>query len=832
MSSAAGIQFHSIRNPRFHYRCMGHRIGRGCPAIGYLQFIASFLSPVLSALPAPWHSRQLAKILLLLAPAALLAGLTLRWTRPARPPLAIEYRREQWIERSRLTAHSAGLEASEWASAVRVEQDETAVRNLSAGVAANPLRAHLQPSATVIVRLRPPNADGVFETHFGPAGDLLSWSADNLPGPIQKPDESPTPSPQALAALNAWLEQYGTPSLEKWKRWKSDDDAGPRFEADLHFKEAPADKYRVEIKAPGDRLRAASIHAQFATGSTVGISSVLEQILLILGRTLTGFFALYSLRLFRRRRREGEIPQGRALVLITVFGLCGFIFIALNPDSLTNWIAVLAGLGNSLLFLLGGLFVSAAYASGEGEIREGWPGKLTAFDALLSGKWLTKSVGISAVLAFAIAAWAFFIVSAAWSLGPPQAAVLIDKDLLALALGRNVFLRSLVDLPLRVSFLIVAGLFMPLAFVHRRRWQGWKRWTALLLCPLLVDAGLRTFFLGGIGPVATLLGMASVIAGSFYLGDVLAAVLGALLYSALTSMAAIAAAVPAVSGIAASLLAAVTLATIPMMVAAWRGREVDELGVRPKYARNLAERLSMKAEATAAREAQLRLLPVKMPVRRDLSVAAYCQPAGVVGGDFYDFFASPAERLGVFVASGSGLGMASALTIALAKGFLGSEVNRGENPDTSLQALLTILAGRVGAAAERTGLLLMVLHPAGGEIRIARRGAFPAVWLIRGRDCGAIELVRAGTGSVETATVSWHPGDVLLAHTEGLTDLLDDQSPSGQRRWFEAMAKRTQGQEADRIELDLLSRLGGRKRKRLRTLRRDLTTVVLRNRTE
>ncbi len=611
----------------------------------------------------------------------------------------------------------------------------------------------------------------------------------------------------------------------------SDDDAGTRFESDLSFKEAPADKFRIEVKVQGDRLRAASIHPRFETSSSSGSASVFEQVLEISGKILTGFFALYSLRLFRRRRREGEIPQARALLLIAIFGFCGFAFVVLNLDSITNWIAVLKGLGTSLLFLLGGLFVSAAYASGEGEIREGWPGKLVAFDAMLSGKWLTSSVGISAVAAFTVAAWLFFITSIAWSLGPPQNAVLIDSDLLALALGRNAFLRSVVDLPLRVSFLIVAGLFMPLAFVHRRRWQGWKLWAVLLICPLLADAGLRTFFLGGIGPISTLVGAAAAIAGSFYFGDVLAAVLCALLYSALTSMAAVAAAVPAVAGMTACLLASLMLAIVPMMVAAWRGRTVDELGIRPKYARNLDERLSMKAEATAAREAQVRLLPVKMPLRQDLSIAAYCQPAGVVGGDFFDFFTPPAQRLGVFVASGGGLGMASALTIALAKGFLGSEVNRGEDPDTSLKALLTVLTGRVGAAAERTGLLLMVVNPAGQEVQIARRGIFPVVWLIRGRECRAIQLERAGADSVECATLAWHPGDVLVAHTEGLTALLDDQSPSGQRRWFETIAKRTQGAEAEAIELNLLARLGGRRRKKLRALRRDLTLVVLRNRT-
>ena len=466
-------------------------------------------------------------------------------------------------------------------------------------------------------------------------------------------------------------------------------------------------------------------------------------------------------------------------------------------------LALLSGLGKSLLLAVGGLLVSAAYAGGEGEIREGWPGKLLGFDALLAGKWFTKPVGEAAVVAAVVAGWVFFLSSLAWYLSSPRAAILVDSELVGLALGRQVMIRSLAGLPLRVSFLIVAGVFMPLAFVHRRRWLGWKQWTFLVLCPLLVDLSARSFGFSSIGGAATLLGTVAVLWIPFYRSGLLAACLGMFLFSSLSSMSAMAAAVPAVSWPAALLVAGILLAMVPLLAAAWRGADVLEEAVRPQYARNLAVRLSMRAEVTAAREAQLRLLPAKLPERADVTVAAYCQPAGVVGGDFYDFITAPDGRLCVFVASGSGSGLASALTIALAKGFLWPEVKRGESPASALGHLVEALSGRLGTAAERTGLLLASVDPRGATLELARRGKCPAVWLLHDRMCRPVDI--DGPGPVNCTSLPWGDGSVVLIHTEGLTSLLDDQSATGQRRWLDVTAKRTQGVDAAAVELDLIT---------------------------
>ncbi len=783
------------------------------------------------------HLPRAIQYLVLLAPLALIAGLALRWTRPAPYPLAIDAGRDQFIERSRTAGTDLGVNLTNWTPSLRVEQKQGAVRRYSGSLADLELRPRLQPAVTIFITWQQPEEDGKFESRFAPTGDLLGWSLTGLNGPAPPqlpPDQA---SHAAQQAASHWLQSIAPVTLTDFKARSPDDNSNLQFQAGAQFATAPNRTYPLDVSLRGDRLVSASFDS-VAPGGDTWIGD-LEDVVKFCGATLTGFFLLYSLKLFRRRRREGEIPRGRALLLIAIFALCGGTFVGLNTPSLPHGkslayllslgTAVLSGLGNSLLFALGGLFVSAAYASGEGEIREGWPGKLIAFDALLAGRWFTSTVGVSALLASSVAAWAFFLSSCAWRIGSPQSAILVDKDLLTLALGRFVLLRSLVDLPLLVSFLIVAGLFMPLAFVHRRGWRNWKSAATLIVCPLLVQASFQSFSLSGIGPLFTTLGMVASVLVPFYLCDVLAAVLGAIAYSALTTAAAIATAVPALSSTAILLLIVVTAAIVPMAVAAWRGRAVDELTVRPTYARNLDERLSLQAEVSAAREAQLRLLPVALPQNPSLSVAAYCRPAGVVGGDFYDFFRASDDGLTVFVASGSGLGLASALTIALAKGFLASEIRRGENPASALQGLLHALSGRVGPAAGNTGLLLLSLDPARGVFHIARRGKFPALWLFRGPEPTAIPLTPANGSAIESGTLDWRPGDALFIHTEGFIDLLDDHSLHGQQRWLRTTAKRTQGYPAGWIEADLTRRLGGRKGKRLRKLRRDLTTVVLRN---
>src|SRR5262249_37607914 len=109
---------------------------------------------------------------------------------------------------------------------------------------------------------------------------------------------------------------------------------------------------------------------------------------------------------------------------------------------------------------------------------------------------------------------------------------------------------------------------------------------------------------------------------------------------------------------------------IGAIIFSFKGRFYHEDEVKPIYAKHIAERLLMKAEASAAREAQRRLMPESLPNISHFSIAASCAPAYEVGGDFYDFFELEPGKLGVLIAEGGGKGLGSALSVAFAKGFL------------------------------------------------------------------------------------------------------------------------------------------------------------------
>lgn len=761
-------------------------------------------------------SRTPLRTLAALSPLALIAGIVLRFTHPAPPPVALTLGHSGFERQARNELRTLGWDATGWRGSLDVEQNAPRTRGYASGQGSL-VRRTLDPPVIVTVHLHEPGGEGSADVKLGSSGALVGWSVDNMPN-------VPEPRPDPESQIQGWLGRYGNPEIRPREKHKAslawDAIFGP-------------DRFTVAAKQKDGALLSASM-AESIDSSFVPINAV-EGVRSACATILTGFFLFYSIRLFRRRRREGEISWSRFYLLIAVFGVCGGLSVAFDPSlvkvdgqssMLTVGMTLLTSLGGAAFFTIGGLFVAAAYCSGEGEIREGWPGKLLGFDALLAGHWRARPVGQSALTAFAAASWVFFACALAGRLDRPEAALYVDKGYVELILGQNVLLRMLTNLPLRLSFVLVAGLLMPLAFVHRKGWTGRSSWRFLGLCAFLVGTGFQAFSLSGFGPTATACGMAVCITLPFLLRDVLAAAMAAFLFSTLATASDLAALAPGQAGTALALIAVVLLAFAPAILSAWKGSEVAEEAVRPRYVRNIAERLSLRAEVSAAREAQLRLLPSKMATPPGYSVAAYCQPAGVVGGDFYDLFPAPNGAVACFAASGGGLGIASALAIALAKGFLAAEMRRGADPAESLTGLLNALSGRVGAAAVYTGFLLMLVDPAAGHIRIARRGPYPALWLHRGRDCAAVEFQQ--DGPLESASASLKHGDSLIAHTEGLTALLDDHSPTGHRDWLRStMRKVPAAAGAAGLQNAVLLRLGGRRGKGLRTLTRDLTTLVL-----
>lgn len=782
------------------------------------------------------RNRRLAVLLVCGAPLALVAGLWLRVAAPLAPEVRVPVARAALEESARRHAAWLGLDAVESDVWIKLEEEPEA-RILAARVEAPGELALLHPGFRVEASLKT-GTTGVSLT-MNPHGHLLGFELAPEEGraPVQLPEEEVKAA--AEEAVRHWL--AFAPGVTVSPLALASRGRGNRFTFEVLPGTMPLARFSGFIMMHGARPVGGRLRPEFDPTFAARFQkpTVLRNTFSVAGGVVVVFFVFYALYLYRRRAREKEAPRGRARMLVLLFALLGGASIALNLESIAQfdepgeelpwYVSAMAAVGGGLVMAMAGVLVGAAYGSGEGQIRERFPGKMTSFDALLAGRARSRNVAMAAASGAAAAAWALLAAALAGIWLGPRAAALVSDGYVVSAFGRLPWLGGLLSVPLETAFTVVAGLFMPMTFALRRVRSSRSRWAILLGCATLVNVGFSPHvFVSPARLVEALLGVAVLIV-PFFLTDLLASLVASSLYLLALNTSALACLAPWMLPGMVLQLGLVTVVLLVLVASLRGGETVTEEEVKPQYARNLDQRLSMRSEISAAREAQLRLLPARPPHVHGLSVAASCLPTGDVGADFYDFHLLPGGCLVLFVASGGGLGVASALTIALAKGYLMSDLRRADTPAASLARLRRLLSDRLGEVAQRARFALVRLDPATGALEAARWGEVPGIWLLNagGGEARELEFAPGEYGLPETRT-GLAAGDGLVLHTEGLVSALEDQSPAGLRAWFGSLCPHGV-MDADVLHALVLKRLaGGNKKVLQRRLRSDLTAVAVR----
>src|SRR5882672_3088576 len=105
----------------------------------------------------------------------------------------------------------------------------------------------------------------------------------------------------------------------------------------------------------------------------------------------------------------------------------------------------------------------------------------------------------------------------------------------------------------------------------------------------------------------------------------------------------------------------------------------------------IAENLySLQQDLEIARKIQNRLLPPK-PHLTGYDFEVYYQPAGEVGGDFYDFIPMSDGRMGMLVADASGKGLAGALLMVEARAMIRAMASVSSSPREILAGVNRVL---------------------------------------------------------------------------------------------------------------------------------------------
>lgn len=236
------------------------------------------------------------------------------------------------------------------------------------------------------------------------------------------------------------------------------------------------------------------------------------------------------------------------------------------------------------------------------------------------------------------------------------------------------------------------------------------------------------------------------------------------------------------------------------------------LGIeRARLSQRMAEEEKLKRELEIAQEVQARLFPQTGSRLATLDIAGVCLPARGVAGDYYDFLPLARGRLGVAVGDISGKGISAALLMANLQASLRSQAGLAGLNVARLLRVVNALLFRSTSQNKFASLFYAVYDEstraftyvnaghnspllfrgmAEGE-RPARGGVAPrmatraGLGLARRPDVGHL-VERLETGGTiigafeavpfEQETTYLHPGDMVVAYTDGITEAC---SPEG-----------------------------------------------------
>ncbi|MBO0349991.1 PP2C family protein-serine/threonine phosphatase [Phormidium pseudopriestleyi FRX01] len=211
--------------------------------------------------------------------------------------------------------------------------------------------------------------------------------------------------------------------------------------------------------------------------------------------------------------------------------------------------------------------------------------------------------------------------------------------------------------------------------------------------------------------------------------------------------------------------------------------ENDELTVELRKKERLDRELEIGAEI------QLRLLPRQCPMINGIELAASCETASRVGGDYYDFIPTthdfalsknqggkPNGRWSIVIGDVMGKGVPAGLIMTMTRGMLRAEVLNGHSPSRILQHLNRVMYADLENSHRFVTLFYSEYDP---ETRILSYSNAahnpPLLWQASTRTIQRLDTLGMLIGldpdtQYQEAQIQLAPGDTLIYYTDGFTD--------------------------------------------------------------
>jgi serine phosphatase RsbU (regulator of sigma subunit) len=208
--------------------------------------------------------------------------------------------------------------------------------------------------------------------------------------------------------------------------------------------------------------------------------------------------------------------------------------------------------------------------------------------------------------------------------------------------------------------------------------------------------------------------------------------------------------------------------------------------------KEMVVRERLETEVQLARQIQQTFIPESLPVFDDWELAARWKTARQVGGDFYDVFDLPENKLGLFIADVADKGVPAALFMALTRTLVRAAVIEADTPADALKRVNDLLIPDTKQGMFVTAVYA-VLDMNTHELTYVNAGHNPPLWI---KCNGSIEkLTRTGValGAAEGVeyrqrVIHLEKDDNILLYTDGLTESFNyDGEFYGDDRLIEAI---------------------------------------------
>ncbi|MEW6084513.1 MAG: GAF domain-containing protein [Chloroflexota bacterium] len=208
--------------------------------------------------------------------------------------------------------------------------------------------------------------------------------------------------------------------------------------------------------------------------------------------------------------------------------------------------------------------------------------------------------------------------------------------------------------------------------------------------------------------------------------------------------------------------------------------------------REMVVRERLETEVQLARQIQQTFIPDSLPQIEGWEFAARWRTARQVGGDFYDVFDLPNNRIGLFIADVADKGVPAALFMALTRTLVRAAVIESDSPAEAMKRVNDLLFPDTRQGMFVTAVYA-VLDLDKNEFTYVNAGHNPPLWV---KSDGTLErLTRTAVAlgvlindPVNQRTIQLEKEDSLLLYTDGLTESFNsDREFYGEARLTEAI---------------------------------------------